>query len=219
MQDPFWNNHYKAFQVQEPSRFSKYVVENHLRSGDQLIELGCGNGRDAGLLSRHVARYVGTDACPAAIESCSKNLAALGEASTISLRCADFTSLDFNNLAEGAGRLVVYSRFSLHSVTYAEAERLLSNLEKISVAPWIFLLEARTIYDELYGVGEEIGLHEFKTDHYRRFLDPAVFLQQLATKFAVKYFDVSKGFAPFGKQDPLVLRTVFAGRGASLLAL
>jgi len=73
----------------------------------------------------------------------------------------------------------VYSRFSLRSVTYAEAERLWDNLEKIVATRWVFMLEARTCYDELYGVDEPVGLHEFKTDHYRRFLDPVVILSQL----------------------------------------
>ena len=31
-------------------------------------------------------------------------------------------------------------------------------------------IEARSIYDELYGQGEKVGEDEFKTDHYRHFL-------------------------------------------------
>lgn len=215
MQDPFWNNHYKAFRVQAPSRFAEYVVSTYLQPDDQLIELGCGNGRDAGLLSRHVAAYTGVDACPVAIESCVKNHV-IGNAT---FHCADFTSLDFNKKSEGDNRLVVYSRFSLHSITYPEADRLWENLASLAVKRWLFLLEARTCYDELYGVGECVGLHEFKTDHYRRFLDPVVFLSQIASKFSVKYFEVAKGFAPFGGQDPLVLRAVFGQSDMSLLML
>lgn len=215
MRDPFWNNHYKAFRVQEPSKFSEYVSSHYLRPDDRLIELGCGNGRDAGLLARHVLRYTGIDACPVAIESCAKS----SNSGNATFQCADFTNVDFNKWGDGSGRLVVYSRFSLHSVTYAEAERLWDNLEKIATARWVFMLEARTCYDELYGVGEPVGLHEFKTDHYRRFLDPAVFLSQLAAKFSVKYFEVAKGFAPFADQDPLVLRTVFSRKDMSLLTL
>lgn len=215
MRDPFWNNHYKAFRVQEPSKFSEYVASHYLRSEDHLIELGCGNGRDAGLLARHVSRYTGIDACPVAIESCAKS-SNLGNAT---FQCADFTNMDFNSKGNGSGRLMVYSRFSLHSVTYAEAERLWENLEKIATSRWVFMLEARTCYDELYGVGEPVGLHEFKTDHYRRFLDPTVFLSQLAARFSVKYFEVAKGFAPFADQDPLVLRTVFGRKDTSLLKL
>lgn len=216
MLDPFWNNHYKAFRVQEPSNFAQYVTQHYLRSTDTLIELGCGNGRDARLLIQKVKRYIGIDGCPVAIEACGNNIA---QKANVTLQCTDFTNIDFDAFTENTSRFVMYSRFSLHSVNYTEADRLLSNLNKVTTVPWLFLLEARTIYDELYGVGEQIGLHEFRTDHYRRFLDPAVFLQRLSTSFAVKYFEVAQGFARFGDQDPLVLRTVFAKQDSSLDAL
>ena len=220
MQASFWNNHYKDFRVQNPSDFARFCAEHHLGGDDRLIELGCGNGRDGVMLAQHVARYTGIDACPIAIESFSQNVA--NESTTpgnIALKCGDFTAIDFDSLIEGGGRLAIYSRFTLHSISYAEADRLFANLEKIAAVPWIFMLEARTIYDELYGVGKNIGPHEFQTDHYRRFIDPAEFLERLSSMFAVKYFEVSNGFARFADQDPVLMRAVFGRKGSSLKTL
>ena len=34
------------------------------------------------------------------------------------------------------------------------------------------MIETRTIYDELFGVGKKISENEYLTDHYRRFVNP-----------------------------------------------
>ena len=81
-----------------------------------------------------------------------------------------------------------------------------------AAAPWALLLEARTIHDTLYGVGTNVGPHEFKTDHYRRFIDPDVFLADMASRFSVRYFEVAQGFAPFGDQDPVLMRAAIQRR-------
>jgi len=219
MQSSFWNNHYKDFRVQDPSGFAQYCVARHLRSDDRLVELGCGNGRDGALFAQRVARYTGIDACPIAIESFAKSTPAEAiESGKMTLKCGDFTSLDFDSLFDGAGRLALYSRFTLHSINYTESDRLFANLERISAPHWIFMLETRTIYDELYGVGDKVGHHEFQTDHYRRFIDPAEFLQRASANFAVAYFEVANGFARFGNQDPALLRAVFGRKGTPLNA-
>ena len=44
----YWNNFYKTNGVvNKPSLFAQYVEENHFEPGKTLLELGCGNGRDA----------------------------------------------------------------------------------------------------------------------------------------------------------------------------
>jgi len=216
MQDSFWNNHYLAFSLQEPSGFARYCLGAQLRAGDTVVELGCGNGRDGLALGQTVSRYTGLDACAVAVGNFQKVVDGLapGVSSKMAVQQADFTNLDFNAFGEGAERLVIYSRFSLHSINYEEAERLLANIGKITSVPWALMLEARTIFDTLYGAGSNVGLHEFKTDHYRRFIDPELFLADLASRFAVRYFEVAPGFAPFGDQDPVVMRAVIQSRSA-----
>ena len=216
MQDSFWNSHYQAFSLQEPSGFASYCLQGQLRASDTVVELGCGNGRDGLALGQTVSRYTGLDACAVAVSNFQKVVSGLdqGVSSKMAVQQADFTDLDFNTFGEGAKRLVIYSRFSLHSINYQEADRLLANIGTITSAPWVLMLEARTIFDTLYGAGSNVGLHEFKTDHYRRFIDPEPFLVDLASRFAVRYFEVASGFAPFGDQDPVVMRAVIQSRPA-----
>lgn len=215
MQDSFWNKHYQAFTLQEPSGFARYCLDGQLRSDDVVVELGCGNGRDGLALAQAASGYTGLDACAVAVGNFQKVASeqAPALARKISVRQADFTDLDFNEFGKNAKRLVIYSRFSMHSINYEEAARLIGNVGKITSAPWVLMLEARTIFDTLYGQGTSVGLHEFKTDHYRRFIDPEPFLADLASRFAVRYFEVAPGFAPFGDQDPVVMRAVVQSRG------
>jgi SAM-dependent methyltransferase len=211
MENSFWDKHYQQFEVHEPSKFAQYCLDKHLTSSDSVIELGCGNGRDGTAFGHFTKKYLGIDACPIAVNAFKKSLNELPSdlRQKMIVQQGDFTNIDFNELTSETSRLVIYSRFSLHSIGYKDAENLFENLVKIKNVPWTFLLEARTIYDTLYGQGESVGMHEFKTDHYRRFIDPNVFLKTLANKFSVSYFEVSSGFAPFGDQDPLIMRAVF----------
>ncbi len=214
MKSSFWNKHYQKFSVQQPSAFSSYCVTNFLRREDVVVELGCGNGRDGTILSEVVSHYSGIDACPVAIESFSKKIDQHQDTQSrnVELLQGDFTNIDFSRFAKNNERLAIYSRFSLHSINYEEASRLLSNIERLDPSSWIFMLEARTIFDEFYGIGKELGKHEFESDHYRRFIDPAEFLREASTRFNVRYFEVADGFAKFGKENPIVMRAVIESK-------
>lgn len=208
MQETFWNEHYKKFVHSEPSRFAKWCLSDLFRDKDTVVELGCGNGRDGLAIAQKVAGYVGIDSCPVALSSFEESAALVKDnlRSIIKLQQMDFTNVDFNIMGAGVDRLVLYSRFSLHSVNYNSAESLFQNVSRLKNKNWVMILEARTIYDTLYGQGEEVGRHEFKTDHYRRFIDPNEFFAEITTRFVVPYFEISRGFAPFLGDDPVVMR-------------
>ena len=214
MKSVFWNKHYQRFSVQQPSPFSLYCVARYLKLKDVVVELGCGNGRDGIALAEVVSRYAGIDACPVAIESFSKKIDQHQkiQSHNVELLQEDFTNIDFCRFAKNNERLVIYSRFSLHSIDYEEVSRLLTNIERLDPSSWIFMLEARTIFDEFYGVGKELGRHEFESDHYRRFIDPAEFLKEVSARFNVSYFEVADGFANFGKENPIVMRVVIESK-------
>ena len=179
-----------------------------------MVELGCGNGRDGTTLAEAVSLYTGIDACPVAIESFSKKIDQHQDTQSrnVELLQGDFTNIDFRRFMKNNERLAIYSRFSLHSINYEEASRLLSNIENLDPSSWIFMLEARTIFDEFYGIGKKLGEHEFESDHYRRFIDPAEFLKEASARFNVRYFEVADGFAKFGKENPIVMRVVIESR-------
>jgi tellurite methyltransferase len=207
MENEFWDKWYKGFDIHEPSNFAKFCLTRYINKNDTLVELGCGNGRDGLVLSNNVEKYIGLDASSSALKRFENEVESRGISQNISILQSNFCDQDFNKLAIDANRLVIYSRFSLHSIKYSDFEDLINNLQNISSSlSWVFLVEARTIFDDMYGVGENIGLHEFRTDHYRRFIDPKTFLAEMGNLFNIKYFEVSSGFAKFNESDPICLR-------------
>lgn len=214
MEHPYWNAHYRTFNLQQPSSFSRYCAEQHLRPSDLLVELGCGNGRDGLMLLRHVSRYVGVDICSAAMDAFARYAGTDQQNGhpTPDLLHTDFTAIDFNQFCADDRRLALYSRFTLHTITYTEQARLFDNLGAIR-QPWVFMVEARTIHDALYGQGRNVGPHEYETDHYRRFIDPQEFLKDVSSRFTVRHFEVSDGFAVYGRENPVLMRAVIEGSG------
>ena len=104
----------------------------------------------------------------------------------------DFSSFDYGSFTNGP--FSIYSRFTLHAINYKEEKRLLEHLYNSRRLKHL-LIEARSINDQLYGEGEEIGLHEFVTSHYRRFIDPKEIKTKLAKYFNIISFEESQGFA------------------------
>jgi SAM-dependent methyltransferase len=204
----FWNKHYSKFKDHEPSAFCRYCIEKEILSDDSVIELGCGNGKDGLKLMQGVAKYQGLDSSEAAILNFQSLISKKGNSF---LKCGDFTDFKFSEESL-TKRVAIYSRFSLHSITYAAQNRLFENISKIKQNNWVCMIEARSIYDELYGSGEKVGEHEFITDHYRRFLDPEVFLKDIIHMFKVKYFEISKGFSVYKEHDPRVIRVIFESK-------
>ena len=70
-----------------------------------------------------------------------------------------------------------------------------------------FLLEARSVKDDLYGKGKQVESDAFVTTHYRRFIRLDKLLDELKDiGFKIKYSIEQKGLARFKDEDPIVIR-------------
>ena len=204
----FWNSHYQRFEVFEPSAFAKFCVDQWITEKDTVIEIGCGNGRDGMFLAEHCREYFAVDASAGAIDQFSKRLDGHDARTRMHLHCGDVADIDFKQCTpQDGGRIVLYSRFSLHSMDEATELFVLNQFLKLG-AKNLFAIEARTIFDPLYGVGNEVGRNAYVTDHYRRFIDPRDLLNFAMTNTELQYFNLSNGFAVTANEDPIVLRAV-----------
>jgi SAM-dependent methyltransferase len=114
----YWNGFYgKKELVHEPSPFAKWcMAENWINSDSNVLELGCGNGRDAFCFIHHDIHTVAIDASAVAIE---QNIAQAEKDHRTEF--ATFISLDFNEIdslkSSEAERFAsintIYSRFVL----------------------------------------------------------------------------------------------------------
>lgn len=198
------SEHWDAFYNQgvterKPSPFALHVA-NGLRGDEKLLEIGCGNGRDASFFASRGLQVVAIDASPAAIEICSKTHRTNGVRYMAGKLCDP--QLDLDEAFD-----VVYSRFVLHAMTQAEEEEALRAAHRKLRRGGSLYLECRSINDPLARVGEVISPTERIHGHYRRFIILAELIQRLeAVGFKIVHALEDTGLAPYNGEDPVVIR-------------
>ena len=195
----FWEGFYSNHEgVNEPSNFAQYIIEKYNPVGS-VLELGCGNGRDSVFFAKNKLQVTGIDQCNSAI-STLKNM----QIPNAIFHVGDFTNLPLNEKYKN-----VYSRFTLHSVNEADASRTMQWVYNVLENDGLFMIEVRSVNDELYGVGESVGKDAWVTDHYRRFLRLDEITEELkGLGFKIDLQVEGRGYAPYQGSDPLIIRVV-----------
>jgi len=204
MDKNYWNKYYsKKITNDNPSDFAKYCMDLYDNSFGHIYDIGCGNGRDTFFFSEKSIKTTGIDQSEKIIKSNNKIANNLGL--NLNFIKEDFSSFDYDSFTNGP--FSIYSRFTLHAINYIEEKRLLEHLYNSRRLKYL-LIEARSINDQLYGEGQEIGLHEFVTTHYRRFIDPMEIKNKLSKWFNIISFKESQGFAKTKNEDPCIIRII-----------
>ncbi len=198
----YWNEYYKKRQnvPNIQSSFAEYV-HKYIVSGKKLLDLGCGNGRDSIYFIRNGLNVTGIDASYEAIAK----LKGIHNGRFI---CGDF--ICFRTLFQEQYDYC-YSRFTLHSINEKQEDELLKNVRDALKGGGMFFIEARTIRDEIYGKGKNVGIHEYiYDDHYRRFIDVNNFEQKILSMERFEIIEMNEGFgwAKMGNSDPVLMRCV-----------
>lgn len=194
-----WNEYYtSAHLVFEPSSFA-LNVSAELKNDCELLEIGCGNGRDAAYFSRLAHRVTALDPSESAIELCKQRYSA---------RPIKFQS---TTLPEWAGRAesfdVVYSRFCLHAMTEEEEIRTLDAAFQVLRVNGSIFIECRSINDPLARKGEVISPTERIYGHYRRFIVFDDLKKRLSDAgFTIESAIESSNLAALGEDNPVVIR-------------
>ena len=198
----YWNQYYRnKICPTDPSPFARYV-STLVDSGKSLLELGCGNGRDAVFFAGLGLRVTALDLSAASIE----------ELSGRKIENARFVCGDFVNCPEYEPDQYdyAYSRFTIHSINQNQEHLLLQAMLRTLKPGGKFFIEVRSVHDPLFGKGEALERNAYFYDnHYRRF----IVLQELTDSlrqygFRVEYAEEKTGFAPYGNDDPPVIRVV-----------
>lgn len=204
-QKQYWDGFYSRDQaVGFPSPFAVFCVDSFIEPRSRILELGSGNGRDSLYFSHNHHDVIAVDQSTAGIAQGQRHADEHQNPGTPNFVEGDFTRL----AAESFERIdTVYSRFTIHSIDYPAEDRVIDFAWNVLEPGGRFLIEARTINDPLYGQGDEVGLHEFVIDHYRRHIDAQVFLTKVRDRgFHLEFFRESNGLAVFKEEDPVVVR-------------
>lgn len=200
----YWNNYYQTapVSIQKPSLFAESIQEQ-LEVGKSIIDLGCGNGRDALFFYEKGLNVTGIDASSMSIDQLKKQY----QDERLTFICDDFVqaSVLFQRQYD-----YCYSRFTLHAINETQERELLENICSAMVNGGKLFIEARSIHDDIYGKGKEVGRNAYIYDgHYRRFLIKEELENSLKKMgFQLEYSKEDKGFSPFGDSDPTLIRII-----------
>jgi len=200
----YWDQYYKnRICSEEPSPFAQYVA-TLVEPGKRMVELGCGNGRDAVYFAGQGLQLTALDMSQEAITQLqSRNIP------NAEFLCGDFVNADVH---QPNSYDYAYSRFTIHSINHNQEQVLLNNLFRGLRPGGKLFIEVRSVNDPLFGKGRQVERNAYFYDnHYRRFIVLTELLDSLESRgFRVEYAQERTGFAPYGNDDPPVIRVVAA---------
>lgn len=132
----YWNTYYKkGLAPKGPSCFAK-VIGRYLEKDKQILELGCGNGRDSLFFSKLGLRVTSIDASDVVIDKLQKYIRD-ANIKNIWFLCDDFVN---SSLMKTQQYDYIYSRFTLHSINAKQQGELFHNVKNALKKGGIFLL-------------------------------------------------------------------------------
>ncbi|EAI8625052.1 class I SAM-dependent methyltransferase [Campylobacter lari] len=216
----YWTNFYQL--NQEPfaaSLFAEFCCKHYIKKHDLLLELGCGNGRDAIFFQRNLIKVDAIDLCENEIHYLNQKY----KSDDLKFICMDFSQIDFVDKYD-----IIYSRFTLHSINEEQENRLfqavyraLKNYKDYNILTekkkkrekkegGYFCIEARGMKNSLYGLGKQVNKDCFiYNDHFRRFIDIDITCEKLQNiGFNIILAEENINFAPFNKENDYFIRIV-----------
>ena len=201
MDKKYWNTYYKERkEPAKPTPFAVYLGENYLNNQAKrktIIELGCGEGRDAVYFEKLGLKVIGVDQSKNSVANLNSNYSN----ENIVFIEDNFTEFEtkFDEKFD-----FVYSRFSLHAVKEDNEDKVLTWVFNNLKEGGIFFLEVRSTKDELYGKGIKVGENTFKyNEHKRRFVDFEVIKNKTKNYSKILESKLENGLAIYKDADPI----------------
>lgn len=189
----YWESFYKSHRVNnKPSPFAVEMAAKYMKPDRNVLELGCGNGRDSFYFAEKGLNVTGLDLAQSEMEFLN----------SLKKKRTGFLHQDFTDLTLFSGYEYVYSRFSFHAIVEAREDQILKQLPNVLNKEGLFMLEARSSKDKSLE-------KEFGTDHYRRYLD----VQKTVTKIQATGLQIidqceCRGVAVYKQEDPWIIRII-----------
>ena len=203
----YWNKYYqKTGSINaKPSNFSKFCYNKYIKRTKKksVLDVGCGDGRDAFFFFNQGLKVAGIDKSVAVIKinkdrfPINKNLLFYKK---------DVDKFDFKKIGKFD---FIYLRFFLHTINFKTQNRLFKNIRNIKKKGTIIMLEFRTDKDSLMNKGKKLSKNETFTDHYRRFINVKIILKYFKTlSFKLIYILEKKGLSKHKNDNPVLCRLI-----------
>ena len=203
----YWNKYYeKNSKPTTASSFAKFILPQ-LSENKNLLELGCGNGRDSIYFSKNGLNVIGVDQVRCEVDFLNENY----KSENICFICDDFTNLENSehSLIKETQFDYIYSRFTFHSINKNKEDRTLDWIETKLSKDGLFLLEARSINDPMFKQGKMLSETEHFTNHYRRFMNLDNIIEKLENRnFGIVFKTEENNLAVYKNDNPYVIRII-----------
>ena len=199
--DKYYNEHYKKSSISKNSTFADFCHQKYLSSQKTIVELGCGNGRDAKFFAKNNHLVYALD------QSINNEIIESNNFDNLNFIEEDFVHCNFDFCKKID---VFYSRFTIHSITSEDQNYLIPKIYNILNPKGLFCIEVRTINDPKFKKGKHISDTTYFYDgHMRRFIDSQQFLKSvLSLGFKIKYFEESNNLSIYKDDNPVLMRII-----------
>lgn len=200
-----WDDIYKKELIpNEHSTFSELCLK-YMKSGESLLDVACGNGRDSYLFAKNKIWVLGIDGSKVIIDKNNNNYKDenlrfvnmnINEKSFLALK-----TLDMNH---------IYCRFFLHAINKNDYLKFLNNSYDILSKNGKIYIECRSVRDPLYGKGEKgDNEDEFIYGHYRRFIKMnEILIDLILMKFKIIYAEENNNWSIMDSDNPFLIRII-----------
>ena len=178
--------------------------------GAGIVDLGCGNGRDALFFASRGHFAVGMDLSTHAIAASTRETLLKGIHDNAVFLKGDLASPEDVERASRVARdrmddgkpVIFYSRFTLHTLDEEQESAFLPALSDCMKPGEQLFLEFRSLGDD--------KLPKHYPEHYRRYSDPFILQSKLVNGlgFSMEYCMTGTGMAPYEEEDPIVTRMI-----------
>lgn len=206
----YWDGYYSRGSSAPlvPSQFAAFCA-NEFSEYSHIVDIGCGNGRDALFFSRCGFTVSGLDLSTEAIRLCEQRAQALPAESRPSFITGSLGMLVEEGTSvfqdESPPSALLYARFLVHAITVADEIRLIEG-----VVSYLRSLKAGGAFAVEFRTHRDSALSKETKPHFRRFVDPLSFASNCVSKgLRCVYHVEGFGYAKFRNDDAHVARMIF----------
>ena len=202
----YWETYYGKNSKFKESSFARFVFNKikDKKKYKNLVDIGCGNGRDSVFFNKKKLDVLGIDISTSAIKKNSLR-------SNKKLR---FKNFDVEKDIMSKKFDLIYSRFFIHAINEKAENNLLKLIKKIKKKGTLIFLEFRNHKDRIFNVKKlkkDNEIIEFEKGHYRRIIDPKKFKEKFVKnlKCEIIYHKSSKNLSIVKNDNPHLTRIIF----------
>ncbi len=184
----------------QPSPLAE-LAEQYFADNSQVLELGCGVGRDAEFFTRRGHIVIATDASEVVIEQDRRYLADSG---------IEFDVLDMRNVLPYPDNSfdVVFANLSLHYYSHNDTKRIVKNIKEVLKVGGLLVFACKSVENLELGNGKEVEKDIFVSDsgHVRHLFSKPYTRTLLSGLFQIEHLDVIDEV--YNGQESSILRCV-----------